>query len=83
MRKRVSCAVSKRNPRITTGRKSGASILSIVTDRCSCRAFHQIQSRSTLETSNGVDKAPNTNKRKATTNRTTTDGRFRNRIDGF
>ena len=45
-----------RKPRIITGRKNGASILSILMVNCCCRAFHQIQQRTPLETATGREK---------------------------
>jgi len=53
MRKAESGALVTRRPRINTGRRKGASILSIVTLSFARRAFHEIHSRSALLTISG------------------------------
>jgi hypothetical protein len=53
-----------------TGRKNGASILSILTMSPSCRAFHQTHKRRPLETANGVNQVASSAARKM--NRTPT-----------
>src|SRR5437773_4333912 len=53
MRKAFLGRLATRKPRITTGRRKGASILSMVTTSPSWLAFHQAHQRTPLETALG------------------------------